>query len=297
MKKNFSFMAFSTGRESTEGGAVKRYIGVAPVNVLAVNPSKEELEGIYNTTLDKAPEYIGTQDVEGKKVPYARIDFVVKAVAEKCGGIDMTTKVSYFLRKEFRFNKDHTKIQVIDKYGRTAWVTEEEAKNHQIPQYANGPANLDKDYRPVYVGEEDLTNFIKAFLVIPNVQKYVDGKWVMVDNPSECEARLGEVDKLFDGNFSEIKEIIGYQPNNKVKILFGVRTTDDGKQYQAAFTQKVLTNSTTDYSRLDAELKERKEAGAYPTTEFVVGPLNEYKVEATPVEDMPGNTAAPAGWF
>lgn len=290
-------MAFSTGRESTEGGAVKRYIGVAPVNVLAVNPSKEELEGIYNTTLDKAPEYIGTQDVEGKKVPYARVDFVVKAVAEKCGGIDMTTKVSYFLRKEFRYNKEHTKVQVIDKYGRTAWVTKEQAATHEIPQYANGPANLDKDYRPVYVGEEDLTNFIKAFLVIPNVQKYVDGKWVMVDNPSECEARLGEVDKLFDGNFSEVKEIIGYQPNNKVKILFGVRTTDDGKQYQAAFTQKVLTNSTTDYSRLDAELKERKEAGAYPTTEFVVGPLNEYKVEATPVEDMPASTAAPAGWF
>jgi len=297
MKKNFSFMAFSTGRESTEGGSVKRYIGVAPVNILAVNPSKEQLEGIYGTTLDKAPEYVGSLDVEGKKVPYARIDFIVKSDPEKCGGIEMVTKVSYFLRKEYRFNKEGTKVQVIDKYGRTAWVTKEQAATYEIPQYANGPANLDKDYRPVYVGEEALTNFIKAFLVIPNVQKYVDGKWIMVDNPSECEARLGEVDKLFNNDFKEVKEIIGYQPNNKVKVLFGVRTTDDGRQFQAAFTEKVLTNATSDYSKLDAELKERKNAGAYPNTEFVVGPLNEYKVEATAIEDLPKGTEAPSSWF
>lgn len=290
-------MAFSAGKESTEGGSVKRYIGVAPVTVAAVNPSKEELEKIYNTTLDKAPEYIGTQDIEGKKVPYARIDFIVKTVAEKCGGIDMTTKVSYFIRKEYRFNREHTKIQVIDKYGRTAWVTKEQSEKHEIPQYANGPANLDADYRPVYNGEEDLTNFIKTYLSIPNVQKYVDGKWVMVDNPADCEARLGEADKLFDGSFKEIKDIMSYQPNNKVKVLFGVRTTDDGKQYQTAYTQKVLSNGTSDYSRLDADVKERKNAGAYPNTEFVVGPLFEYKVEATPVEDMPAATEAPKGWF
>lgn len=290
-------MAFSAGKESTEGGVIKRYIGVAPVTIAAVNPTKERLEEIYGTTLDKAPEYTGVQEIEGKQVPYARVDFIVKTVADKCDGIDMTTRVSYFVRKEYRFNRDHTKVQVIDKYGRTAWVTKEQATNHEIPMYSNGPANLDKDYRPCYHGEEDLTNFIKAYLVIPNVQRYVDGKWVMVDNPSECEARLSEVEKLFDGNFKEIQEIISYQPNNKVKVLFGVRTTDDGKQYQATYTQMVLTNSTSNYSRLDADVKERKNAGAYSNTEFEVVPLKEYTVDATPIEDMPADTKAPTGWF
>lgn len=290
-------MAFSAGKESTEGGVIKRYIGVAPVTIVAVNPTKERLEEIYGTTLDKAPEYTGVQEIEGKQVPYARVDFIVKTVADKCDGIDMTTRVSYFVRKEYRFNRDHTKVQVIDKYGRTAWVTKEQATNHEIPMYSNGPANLDKDYRPCYHGEEDLTNFIKAYLVIPNVQRYVDGKWIMVDNPSECEARLSEVEKLFDGNFKEIQEIISYQPNNKVKVLFGVRTTDDGKQYQAAYTQMVLTNSTSNYSRLDADVKERKNAGAYSNTEFEVVPLKEYTVDATPIEDMPADTKAPTGWF
>ena len=50
MKKNigFSFMAFSKGAVSTEGNAVKRYVGVAPVFVLVVNANKEEREKMYN---------------------------------------------------------------------------------------------------------------------------------------------------------------------------------------------------------------------------------------------------------
>ena len=137
----------------------------------------------------------------------------------------------------------------------------------------------------------------EEYLTIPSVQKYVDGKWVLVDNPAECEGRLDGIDKFFTGNFAELKEIMSYQPNNKVKVLFGVRTTDDGRQYQTAYTQMVLRNNVSDYSKLDADVKDRKNAGAYPNTEFVVGPLNEYKVDATPVEDMPAATEAPKGWF
>ena len=48
-KTNKLFMAFATGKESTESNGVKRYIGVAPVFVLAVNPSKAELEKLYDT--------------------------------------------------------------------------------------------------------------------------------------------------------------------------------------------------------------------------------------------------------
>lgn len=294
---NFSFMAFSAGKVTTEGGEFKRYVGVAPVFVVGTNPTKAEMETLYNTTLEKDPEYIGNQNVNGKDVPYARIDFIVKTDAEKANGIDLTTKVSYFIRKEYRFNKDMSKVQVIDKYGRTAWVTKEQADAREIPVYANGPANLDKDYRPCYVGEEDVTNFIKTYLNIPNVQKYVDGKWVLVDNPSECEARLDGIEKFFAGDFKELKEIMSYQPNNKVKIMFGVRTADDGKQYQTAYTQMVLKNGVTDFSKLDKDLQERKAAGAYPTTEFEAVPIHNYDITATVADDLPAANAAPSGWF
>ena len=88
--------------------------------------------------------------------------------------------------------------------------------------------------------------------------------------------------------------------------MFGVRTTDDNKQYQAVYTQKFLKNNVTDYSKLDEELQERKVAGAYPTTEFSVCDLKEYTVESTDFSDNTSNgdlpsdvssTGAPSPWF
>ena len=293
-KTNFAFMAFASGKESTEGNAVKRYIGVGSVFVLAVNPNKAELEKLYNTQLENDPEYLGEVEVgeDKHKVQNVRLDFIVKTDAEKCGGIEFTTKVAFFIRKEYRYNRNQTKVQVIDKYGRTAWVTVEQAKAHEIPVYKNGPANIDKDFRPAYHGEEELTNFIKAYLNIPNVMKYVNNTWVMVDKPEDCEARLESIAEYFKGNFKELRDVIALQPNNKVKVLFGVRTTDDNKQYQAVYNQMFLKNNITDYSKLDADLQERKAAGAYPTTEFTVGDLKEYDVEST---DLSNSGAAGLG--
>lgn len=290
-KVGFTFMAFAKGAESKEGNSIAKYIGVAPVFILGVNPNKEQLEKLYDTQLENAPEYISEVEVDNDKhkVPNVRLDFIVKTDAEKCGGIEFTTKVAFFIRKEYRYNRDHTKVQVIDEYGRTCWVTVEQAKSHEIPMYKNGPANISKNYRPAYHGEEELTNFLKAYLNIPNVMKYVNEQWVMVDNPQDCEARLEKIESYFKGDFSELRSAVALQPTNKVKVLFGIRTTDDNKQYQAVYNQMFLKNNITDYSKLDKDLQERKAAGAYPTTEFIVGDLKEYNVEATDFSNTSGS--------
>lgn len=289
-------MAFSKGKETTDV-VIKRYIGVAPVKVLAVNPTKAEMEKIYGTDIENDPVYVGKVDINGQSYNNVRLDFVVATDEEKTG-VSMTTKVAIFVREQYRYNRDMSKVQVIDKYGRTAWVTKEQAQNHEIPVYANGqPANIDKDYRPCYVGEEDLTNFIKAYLNIPNVMKYVNGTWVLVDNPQDCEARLDNIKDYFRGDFRELKDIMALQPNNKVKVLFGVRTNDEGRQYQAVYTNMFLKNGVTDYSKLDADLQERKAAGAYPTTEFKVCEFKEYNVEATDFGEVAPMPTAPADEF
>ena len=297
MKTNTLFMAFSTGKESVEAGEIKRYIGVGAVKVIAVNPTKAEQEKLYNTTIDKEPEYIGNVNVNGKDIQNARISFVIKTDPEKCNGIELMTNATFFIQNAPKVGSQSGKYQIIDKYGRTAWATRDDIDAKRIPVYSNGkPANIDADYRCAYIGEEELTEFLKAYLNIPNVQRYVNGEWVMVDNPSECEARLDNIANFFKGDFSMLKEIISYQPNNKVKILFGVRTTDDGKEYQSVYTNMVLKNSVSDYSRLDKDLQDRKAAGAYSTTTFEVCPLKEYVITPTPVDDLPAST--PQGnWF
>lgn len=284
-KKNesgYAFMAFARGKESTDGENYKKVIGVGSVYVLAVNPTKAELEKLYGTEIEKEPEYVGEVEVgeDKHKVPNVRLNFIVKTDAEK-HGIDLTTNISFFLRREARYNRDASKVQVIDKYGRTAWVTTEQLKQHEIPVYKNGAANIDKDYRPCYVGEEELTNFVKSYLNIPNVMRYVNGSWVMNSNPDESLSRLDHIEDYFKGKFTELKEIINLQPNNRVKCLFGVRTNDDNRQFQAVYTNMFLKQRVTDYSSLDKDLQERKAAGAYSNTEFQVCDLKEYEVQAT----------------
>lgn len=278
------FMAFAKGKEVVENtGIVKRYIGVGSVKVLAVNPTKAELEAIYDTTLEKDVEYTNTTP-EG--VQTVRIDFIVSTDPKNEGDIDMKTKASFFLRKEFMFNQDKSKVKVIDKYGRTAWVTKEQFAAKEIPMYSNGPANIDSNYKMLYRGEEELVDFLKNYLGIPNVTKFVDGKPAgLIDNPAEAEADLENIEKYFSGDFSELKEIMSYQPNNKVKLCFGVKTTDDGKQYQDVFIQMSLKNGNSRYDKLEKAIEERKAMGGYPHTEFAACDLKEYTVEATPFKE------------
>jgi hypothetical protein len=295
-------MAFGQGQTSNEGVSIKRFIGVAACNVLGVNPNKAALEKIYGTTLEKEPEYIGEVEINGKKIKQVRIDFIVKPDSEKYldssnKPVDFTSKVAIFVRNSYRYNKDNTKVQVIDKYGRTAWVTIEQAKTNEIPVYSNGPANIDKDYRPAYIGEEELVNFIKTYLGIPSVDKWADGKIVgKIDNPEDAEARLDNISKYFDGDFSELSTIINYQPNNKIKILFGVRNTEDGKTYQSTYTRMFLKSFASDYSRLEKDVKQAQESGALSTTEFEFTDLHEYTVKTTDFTTPSGNNADALPW-
>ena len=290
MNKGYLFMAVAKGKESTEGD-FKRYIGVAPCYIKGINPNKAQLEEIYERPQEKEPEYVGEVEVtEGNnKVKYAnvRLSFLALPDPEKVHIELKPISTTLFLQNRYRYNRDQTKVQVIDKYGRTAWVTIEQAKNHEIPMYSNGPANLDKDYRPAYVGEEELTNFLIAYLNIPSVMRYnnTEKKWYMVEHPEDSECRLDHIADYFKGNFSELREALALQPTNKVKILFGIRTDNEGRQYQTAFTQMFLKNSVSDYSKLDAAVQERKNAGAYSTTEFEATDFHEYSVKSTTLTD------------
>lgn len=290
-KKKSAFMAFAKGSKSAEPVEIKHYVGIGSSIVLGVCPTKDELAKIYGRTSDNEPNYLGEFEVDGNKVPQARVTVFVQPDPEKYtkddGNKIPPVQKPFFIAKTYRWNRSKTKLQVIDKYGRTAWVTEAQLAVHEIPMYANGPANLDKDYRPAYLGEETFTNFLKAYLNIPEVMRYVDGKWYMVDNPEDCEARLENIDAIFTGDFSEIKSAIAGMPTNRVKALYGVKAYN-GKLYADVYDM-FLKNGVTNYTRLAADVEQRKAAGAYPNTEFQLCDFKEYSVEPTDL-----TAAAPA---
>lgn len=288
-------MAFSKGQKRDAEISVKRYIGLAAVKILGVNPTAEEQNKFFNTTaFTENPVYIGKGKAKNSKgedieVPQIRLNFVVRTNPSiKCNNcIEMTTNVSIFLSKGFQYShkNDVTKIKVIDEFGRTAWATAEDLKNHAIPVYANGPARISNNYRACYIGEEELLNFLKIYLGIPNPEVWNEsqGKFVMkpASELEDCKCGFDNIEKYFNGDISEIKEILSYQPENMIKILFGVRTADDGKQYQATYTRAFVSVTSTNYNRLKKDLEDAQAAGAFSTTAFEVCDLKEFNIQAT----------------
>lgn len=297
MSSNKVFMAFGQGKESNESGAgFAKYIGVGAFNVLAVNPTKEELSKIYGSNIEKDIEYLSKDEETG--ADQVRIDFIVASNTEKNNGIDLKTKVAFFLKNAPRMNALGTKVQVINAYGETTWVDLDLAKKGELPE---NQAWFEKPYRPAFIGEDELTSFLKVFLNIPAKSwKDKNGNVKTIENKSDAEARLEGIANYFKGNVKELKEILKFQPDNLVKMAVGVKTTDDNKEYQAVYTKMFLKNNVKDYSKLDAAIKDSQANGAFKNTTFNVGELKEYTVEATtfaPAANNGDDAAGMPGWF
>lgn len=303
-------MAISKGNASKEAQEFKRYIGVCPVFVKAVNPNKAEHEKLFNTTLEEAPVYVqDKEDSDGNSYKNVRISVVLQPDTEKIGFDMPLVTMPLFITNQKQHGANSGKYQVVDKYGRFAWATEAEISAKEIPTYSNGKkADISNDYRIAYVGEEDLTNFIRVFLCIPSITKWDNNEKCMVPNtdvkPEECECRLDieTFEKFFKGDFSDIKDILGFQPTNKIKVCLGVRTDANGKLFQSVYTKKFISNAATNYSSLDKALQADI---AYATThnkalntEYSAKAVHEYSVtpttftasessEVTPSSDMP----------
>lgn len=274
-------MAVKVGKESVEG-SFKMYKGMAAFNIVAVNPTKAELEALTGRELENEPEYVGKTD-EGKE--QVRVVFYGKTApdAKLNNGIEMLIPISFMLTKDYRVGQTSGKYQIIDKFGRTAWATKEEVQSKAIPQYTSGPANISADYRLAWQGEEFLIDFLIQWLNIPGPAVYKDKVWVMKENTDDSEVSL-DMAALFKGDVKELKELVTLAAAYTVKGAVGIRTVDNEngtRQYQAVFTRKFAKNAVTDYSKIDAAITEFQNAGGAPGTEFSTQPLHENVVEAT----------------
>ena len=90
------------------------FTGAVACKVLAVNPSKIELEKMGINT-DKDPQYIIEKD--GSKS--ARIEFWVEA--DVTDTVKPMSKVTFWLDSEVFVGKTSGKTQFINKYGKTGW--------------------------------------------------------------------------------------------------------------------------------------------------------------------------------
>lgn len=275
-------MAFKTINKSEE--IVNRlYTGVTTAKVVAVNPTKAEMEKLYNTTVQNDPQYKGTTQTGEKNM---RISFVLEVNV----GTDRPKLVNltFFVADKPVMGKNSGKTQIIDKYGRTAWATPEDIENKRIPQYKSGPARIDSAYRGVYQGEEQLEKFIRTLLCLDDPEYYdsMTGSYKTRTGEAleKCEGILDSMDAIVNGDIDEIKGIVRLAENNEVKILLGIRDGANGRQYQEVFTDNFVKNT----SRLDNAVKYFEKSlndalavNKYKSSTFEVSPVHEYKVVPT----------------
>lgn len=278
---------------------VKKFIGVGTVNIVAVNPDNAKLRQFgWNLAEDaKEPQYV-TKDESGKIVA-SRVRFLaqIQELENK-----PTVALDFWVRPGFHLNNDETKCKIIDGFGRTAWATKDDVKRHSVPQYENGPADISKNYLPCHRGEEELVCFLMKYLNVTPFQKFVrknkdsnEGEWVPTENPGVLT--IDDWNALCTGNAKELADYVALQPDNRIKLTFGVRTKEDNKSYQvflmgghrdyAYISNAERVDAATGEFRtarkgIDRFLNGKQTAAQY---EFSAGPIREWKLEADSVSD------------
>ena len=261
---------------------IKKYIGVASVNVLAVNPSNAVLRQ-YGWSIPEGteePEYTGTVERNGKQIKSGRIRFLVQLV-------DFDAKpviaLDFWVRATYKTNKEGGKFQVLDQFGRTAWVTKEEFKKKYIPKFDSGEEKIALPYTVAHEGEEELVKFIMKYLNVTPVEVYdrTQQKYVKSKNPGKMT--IDNWDSLCNGNAAEIKGYLNMQPENRVKVILGIReSAENNRTYQTFLNTDYISNG----SKQDPSTGEYKVARKAIDKFMSYGERGNYRFEATPVREF-----------
>ncbi len=259
------------------GGSKKLYTGIGRFQIIAINPSQEELAKIYNSSNVKEPNY---EREEG-----ARLDFYLKEVYT-----DEIMKMAIFVSNKIVKSRDESKTQFLNLAGQSFYYTsvqEIEEKNAMISEDEAWRIFRTEGLREAREGEAKVIDLLKALFNLSND----------VQNSLEFD----NWNKIANGNVRELRELVdkANQRNRTVCLLCGVKD----EKYQDIYTNLFLPHGY----REKAEARLWKDASNnfksfYTTTSS----LQEYNPMASPTDaevedDSPfndmGNTSANGSLF
>lgn len=255
---------FGKSQEVTDGPARVLYTGAENFRVIAVNPTKKELEALYGRELNFDPEYLGETDISDadgeRKAPQIRLDFYLSNEDDS-----ITTKAQFYIAKTH--HKSQTgKLRVINDFGRTAWLDKESIKGGTVPD--NMSWYNTSGMKVALRGEEELISFFTNLLNLP----YDLSK---IDDESDAYARINrnEWETIFKGDITLLKNVIE-STNNKIGVILGVKTKQDGGLVQTLFNKTTLRQYVIGSTKADKfkyvlkDILESKAAGAFGNVEF-----------------------------
>jgi hypothetical protein len=191
-------IASNNSEEVVAGGGITLYTGIAPVNVVAVNPTLTELQAI-GINAQKDPEY----NVEINNEEYNKIVFYLRHESP-----NFTVRFEILMQPKHRASQSGEKFMWVNNIGQMTWSAD-------VPAY-DWWKNADKT-RKAYVGEDTLINFTKA--------------WANVANGGEVS--FDTIDAIAKGDVKELKEYVKVLADNKLRVLIGVKD----EKYQTVYNR------------------------------------------------------------
>ena len=249
---------------STSEGYVN-YEGIASREIICVNPTAKENKELFGIEKDEEPSYVKKVTIGDKEIDRVTLLFKGKIIPHPISFAGVTCAENnlnnfFNLDKEYVTNSDETKYQFIDDYGKTCWTTKEKYKNKDISYVdKNGyERNYDIDvetWRPAYIGEANIVNFLKALFNIPDMQVWDNNAKAFMPNPklngdySKCKFWTKEdTEKLFKGNFKELKDAVKQMNKNGncvINYFYQESNDTSGKDYQKMIDSITLKPSYT----------------------------------------------------
>lgn len=241
----------------------KLFTGIQLVEPVAVNPNLAELNEL-GIKYNNEPNYIQEPDQEGNK--RAIVD-----VYCKIEGMDNVYPIRFYFTNKIDSSEKNgiLKYRFIDKYGKHAWDL--------VDNKCSALEWIDTEsVRPLLKGEGDFHDFLNAYF---NTKK-------------EDLCRLENIEKIFNGDFSEVKSILKVKPGNKLKALLYVSHGDNGKNYQKIYDKYFARATSNGYNYWEKHINAQIQAG-YPIKGTYSYEFQEY-VPVKPTSDT-NTTSAPAG--
>lgn len=220
-----------------EDNGIKLYSGIAPMKVIAINPSLAKLHELGMDYMKQEPQYSGI-DIGGNL--HNKIVFWLRNDEHK-----VSVKAEFLVRNEERQDSKGIKYQWINKEGKTAWGTDNPALLPNYKWFKN------EGVRKAYYGEENLTNFIRALF---NVR---------VGDPCQLNT------EVFNNNVTNLLNSWAAHPDNQLRCLLGVKNDKYQEVYTHHFGRIKPQQDSYFFSALKDDYKQFK-ASYDPTLKFGV---------------------------
>lgn len=244
-------------------GSFKVYTGVGTFTAVTANPTAAE-----------EAEIKGTSPKENENVYFSKgndgIGVLKINIWMRSSDYGFTLPVRFSVKNQMMVTEKDgiKKLKVIDKFGSTALVTQEEFKAKAIPLINNEPAKISADYRPCYKGEEEIVSFIRTLL---NLKKGNEG----------CLDSVPDISKDNGASLvNEVREALTLAGDNKIKLVVGTRVYNNSL-YMNANPRYFLPAWKDDVSYVQGKILKEQEKGFDNDTTYVFTGLAEITAKPT----------------